>query len=107
MSFETWNHQRLEAHKTTHLLHHPQYEDMQELHNQVVYYVNNSIWALNRRLGVSTPHVGSIVLQPRAGGLRFRCNRLVDGCHPRPWATEKIVIELASAINENRLAVHM
>ena len=104
MSFQTWNHVRLEQGKTSHLLHYKEYENMQELHNETIVYVNSAIVDINRSRGLSTPHLASQILQKRGMDMpyRFRHNRLVDGCHPTDTVLIKWKEEMKETILLNR-----
>ena len=107
MSFSTWNSIRLEQGKTSHLLHHREYDNMQELHNDTIAYVNSAIAESNRIRGLSTPHLASQVLQKRGMDqpYRFRHNRLVDGCHPTHDVVQKWKTEVMTTVQITRARI--
>lgn len=104
MSFETWNNTRLHQGKTSHLIHHHHYEDMQSLHQSAIIELNRKIIIINQHINVQTPLLASHIIQKRGlhQGHRFRANRLVDGCHPNQEVIDQWVMELNAVALVNR-----
>lgn len=104
MSLETWNGTRLQQGKTTHLIHHRHYSDMQSLHQSAIIQLNRKIININQHINVQTPLLASHLIQKRGSnqGHRFRANRLVDGCHPDQEVIDQWVMELNRVALINR-----
>ena len=83
-SLKMWNETRLEQHKTSFLLHHTQYEDMQTNLITVICNINKYIISLNTQNKMYTPYIADTVIShcgPKKAP-RVHYNRLKDGIHP-------------------------
>ena len=103
MSLRTWNNYRLEQGKTSFLLHHNHYVEMQEAMNFAIRKINQHIHAVNASNTMVTPSLASSVVEYR--GLkkpRVYYSRFTDGVHPGEDLIEKWAKLLDRAIVRNR-----
>ena len=103
MSLSQWNYTRLSQHKTSYLLHHQQYQDMQPILNQAIEEVNRSITAINKSNRVHTPYIHNAITKVDHKKHKYYFNRLPDGVHPDEDTTAKMINILITAIQENCL----
>ena len=103
-SLHTWNFNRLNKGKTSYLLHHNYYEDMQYSLISTIQQLNNTIVQYNTSNGVTTPHIATSVMsntgpntRPRVFYTRFR-----DGVHADKDLKKKWAKKLNKAMIENR-----
>ena len=105
MSLRDWNFIRLSQHKTTHIMHHHQYDDMQALLNEATLAINRHINTTNRDNHMETPQLADTILTHRRNApTRFHYNRLADGVHPTPDLTGTWASCLRKCIENNRYA---
>ena len=84
MSISSWNNHCLDHHKTAHLIHHQQYEDMQDLLIQATIDINHHIIELNINNNMFTPKLGETIVHKQNSHKqhRIRYGRLdKDGVH--------------------------
>ena len=107
MSLTDWNHHRMSHHRTSYLIHHKQYDDMQYFLNQTIINVNHTINNINNRNLVDTPNLANCIMNSRGAnqGYRVRYSRLEDGCHPIDYVvkTWQGMLERSSAVNRHNL----
>ena len=60
-SLSTWNHLRLKQGKTTHLLHHRHYDDMQVNLQKAIVNINHYIQDLNTQYNMQTPKIAKCI----------------------------------------------
>ena len=104
MSLVSWNNIRLNQHKTTHLIHHNQYSDMQHHLNQTTLQINKYIIQRNKENNMITPKIATYIIQNPGKGKphRFHYSRLQDGVHPKECVVQKWADHISSTINTNR-----
>ena len=103
-SIEAWNHQRLTSGRTTHLIHHTHYEDMQLNLISVINEINQFIVSINSSNEMSTSFISNTIIQS-CGPLknyRVHYDRLVDRTHATNTTNEKWVKQIIKAITRNR-----
>ena len=103
-SIQTWNFHRLTTGRTTHLIHHKHYEDMQPNLISVINEINQFIVATNSNNGMSTPFIANTIIQSCGPfkNHRVHYDRLVDGTHATNTTNEKWVKQIIKAIITNR-----
>ena len=102
-SLQDWNFTRLQQHKTTHLLHSHQYNDMQHLLNRAVIEINQHINTTNIDNKMQTPQLAdTIITKRRTSPPRFHYNRLADGVHPTKELSTVWANCLKKIISNNR-----
>ena len=104
MSLDTWNHHRLYTNKTSYLVHHHHYSDMNHLLNESIMDINNFIMDLNNINNVETPNFAASIIKKRGRGrdYRIKYNKLVDGCHPTKDVIKKWTVDLDIITSNNR-----
>ena len=103
-SLETWNLHRLNTGRTTHLIHHRQYPDMQSNLIFVINEINKFIVSTNSTNGMATPFLANTIIQSCGPSKNFRVHydRLVDGTHATTTTNEKWAKMITKAITTNR-----
>ena len=103
MSLETWNTIRLNQQKTSFLIHHRQYESMQENLINTIIDINRFIIHLNIANQMTTPYLASTILSNVPGRkMRVHYSRFSDGVHPTQELNKKWAKKLNNAIRDNR-----
>ena len=102
MNLQTWNYTRLQQHKTSHLMHHTHYSDMQNLLNQSIDEINKYINTVNISNGMVTPFLSDTIMTKTHTNKRIHYNRLADGVHASEELSEKWARCLCRAIKFNR-----
>ena len=112
MDISTWNHHRLENHRTSYLLHHREYSNMQENLNSATVFINHQIISLNDTHALETPKLAQeIIFKP---GLRRPTYRLkhsnlqTDGCHVTEDVncTWRMALDITATRNRQYLNYH-
>ena len=103
-SLVNWNLHRLNNSRTTHLIHHQQYKDMQQNLIKAIKDINHFIFATNTSNNMATPKLADDII--RSAGTnknpRVRYNRLADGTHATPETNQKWASKIINTIAENR-----
>ena len=103
ISIETWNTVRLNQGKTSFLLHHQKYPEMQDMLNEAVFFINRHITEINESHNMATPDLEAAICEKRAGkATRVHYTRFVDGVHPTDRTQKKWAKKLLRAIVANR-----
>ena len=103
-SLEAWNLHRLNTGRTTHLIHHRHYPDMQSNLIFVINEINKFIVSINSRNGMATPFLTNTIIQSCGPSKTYRVHydRLVDGTHATTTINEKWAKMITKAITTNR-----
>jgi len=101
MSLQDWNFTRGNQHKTTYLLHHNYYPDMQYQLEHATVLVNKLITSINSFNSVHTPNIQTQIIKSDNHSYKYRYNRLVDGIHPNPTVVLKWAKLLQKSIEIN------
>lgn len=104
-SLKIWNITRLNQFKTSFLIHHNQYEDMQTNLIKAVVEINKFIHSINIKNHMITPYTSDTVMTSTGPNSlpRIHYNRLVDGTHPTNTLRSKWISKLSDAMLKNRL----
>ena len=103
-SLRMWNETRVEQHKTSFLLHHTQYEDMQTNLITAICNINKYIISLNTQNKMYTPYIADTVIShcgPKKAP-RVHYNRLKDGIHPTSNLRTMWINKMIKAMKNNR-----
>lgn len=103
-SIENWNLHRLNTGRTTHLIHHTQYQDMQNNLITVIQEINRTIVSTNNYNGMTTPFLAATIIKgSQPGNLnRIHYDRLVDGTHATTSTNDKWAKIILKTIKKNR-----
>ena len=103
-SLKTWNFTRCDQHKTSFLIHHKHYDDMQHLMNHAIHQINTYISQTNISNGVVTPFLeDTITTKSRWEPPKIHYSRFSDGIHATESLKEKWAKKIYNAIVANRL----
>ena len=82
-SISKWNNKRLSKHRTTHLLHHRQYKDMQGLLQHAITDINKHIVETNIQNDMFTPKIADTIIRKKSSKRSYRTyyTKLRDGVH--------------------------
>ena len=103
-SLDTWNHTRLNQHKTAMLKFYPQYPEMQHNLIDTIIGINTNIISINQSRHAFTPKLADTIITKPGKNKKHRINysRLVDGVHPTESVKGDWARILMQAITKNR-----
>ena len=102
MNIQHWNYTRLDQHKTSFLLHHKHYADMQQLLNRSIDEINRYIHTVNTNNDMVTPFLADTIMTKSNTQQRIHYTRLSDGVHASEDLREKWAKCICRAIKFNR-----
>ena len=105
----TWNHHRLEHRRTTHLIHHNHYADMQEQLHNTISKLNGHIIAHNKESNMFTPRIADPIFRKKNKNRSPRpfYNHLGrDGVHATKDTNKAWADSLRQSIDINRGGAH-
>ena len=103
---EKWNDYRLYFGNTDFLLHHSQYDNMQQGLMEAIIKINGFICKLNALHHVYTPYLAGTVVKTHAADGRnpvLQRHKLFDGVHADDLLIEEWAGKIKKSINKNRL----
>ena len=103
-SLDTWNHTRLNQHKTAMLKYYPQYPEMQHNLIDTIIGINTNIISINQSRHAFTPKLADTIITKPGKNKKHRIHysRLVDGVHPTESVKGDWARILMQAITKNR-----
>ena len=103
-SIEAWNIHRLNTGRTTHLIHHRNYPDMQANLISVISEINKFIVSTNSRNNMATPFLADTIIKSCGPhkNTRVHYDRLVDGTHATSTTNQKWAKLITKAMTINR-----
>ena len=103
-SLVNWNLRRLNNGRTTHLIQHQHYEDMQQNLIKAIKDINHFIFATNTSNSMATPKLADDIIRSARPNknLRVHYNRLADGTHATSETNQKRASKIINTIEENR-----
>ena len=103
MSLHNWNTHRLSKHKTSFLMHHTQYPEMQHHLNQAIEQINKYINTVNTSNDIVTPFLTDTIMTKSAHSHpRIHYSRFTDGVHASQDLKERWAKCLCRSIKFNR-----
>ena len=103
-SIKDWNITRCDQNRTSFLLHHNSYEDMQFTLNQSIRQLNSYIVETNLRNDAITPFLeNTIMTRSSLAPPRIHYDRFTDGVHPREKLRKKWDTRLFNAMKANQV----